>query len=265
MTDRLRRAGVLLSASTLMSVAGCGTEEIQPNHVVVATAAGGPDRGALVVTLADAPDPSSPSPSNQAGFDVRLDGELIAPYPCLDNTPFHVTHGGTSGVRFLDAGPRHFTVVAPRGSAIFEADGQVPGGGTARLFLFGRLDALAGRFAATPDVPSAGNEHVTVVNLIPDQAIEVVSCADATTCYPISPALALGDVFDAELPAVVSDDRRRSLDARGAGVGYRAVASASAPAPTVFALSVDPFVLTSSNPPPAVFVAAPRSLDEAAP
>jgi hypothetical protein len=104
-------------------------------------------------------------------------------------------------------------------------------------------------------------EHITLVNLVrTGQKLEVVRCTDAATCTPISPALALGDVFDAEVPADARDDCAyplysivpcfpASLTAGGGGIGYRVVPSAALPNPPVLALG--------SSAPPAVNVVVP--------
>ena len=109
------------------------------------------------------------------------------------------------------SGPAPFLNRRARPGAGLEGDGHVPGGGTANLFLYGPIDDVKGVFAPTPMLPSAGNEHITVVNLMRSgQTLEVVTCNDATTCTPISSALALGDVFDAEVPAVFDTCDRSS-------------------------------------------------------
>ena len=142
-------------------------------------------------------------------------------------------------------------------------------GSQLRLFLFGPLDALQGRFVVVPATPSAGNEHVTVINLMRSgQPIKVVSCTDATTCTPISPALAMGDLFDAEVPAVVSDDGFASLRSDGSGVNFRLVPSASLPNPPVLGLYVGLWgavvlvqrLVPVHRPPPSS--SAPRSLSQ---
>ena len=93
------------------------------------------------------------------------------------------------------------------------------------------------------------------------QAIEVVSCTDAATCTPISPPLAMGDFFQTEAPAVVSDDGYASLTATGAGIGYRLVPSATLPSPTVNAVYTGLQGLVyrpaGSNVPAPLFIAAP--------
>ena len=87
-------------------------------------------------------------------------------------------------------------------------------------------------------------------------------CADATTCTPVSPPLALGDTFDADFPASGRADAGvygTSLSAAGVGFGYREVATSSLPAPPVLPLMQSisiPFPL----PDPPIYVAAPEFL-----
>jgi len=156
----------------------------------------------------------------------------------------------------------HFAVLVPGHPPIFQGDGELAAGSWLRLYLFGAADAPQGRFVITADAPSPGNEHITVINLMRSgQTIEVVSCTDVTTCTPISPALAMGDCFQTEAPAVVSDDGYGSLTATGAGIGYRLVPSATLPNPAVNQLSSGVqgavFRPAGSKVPAPIFVAAP--------
>jgi hypothetical protein len=256
-------------ALTLLALAACSTQDIAPSQVVIADyqAGPGPDRGRVVVALSPTGD------SNQTQYHVLLDDDLVADSREDVWDPFTVTPGGEIGIGYLESGPHHFTIVAPGAAPIFEGDGQIPGGGAVRLYLYGPLAALQGRFVSVPDAASAGNEHVTVVNLMSSgQSIEVVSCTNANSCTPISPALSLGELFDAEVPAVISngcppdaapfaDCLPLSLSAEGAGIGYRLVPSYSLPDPPALPLGPIGFVY----PDPAtvtVFVAAPVSMTD---
>jgi hypothetical protein len=217
-------------AFTMLVAPGCGAQEGPANHLLLAAAAG-PDTGGMLVAFAPT-DPTFQAEQahvvtgpNVTAYEVLVDGELAT----LDDGSGHasavtVTEGGVSGRGYLNAGPHHFTIRAAGGPPAFEGDGQVPGGGTVRLFLFGPLAALQGRFVSTPDVPATGNEHVTAINLVRGgQTIEVVSCPDAS-CTPLSDPLALGDVFDTERPA-------------GDDVGFRLIPSTALPDPPVLAFS----------------------------
>jgi hypothetical protein len=268
MKDR-RGTSVLALAVTALGLPACATEDIEPN-LVIASDQSGPDKGGVVVAFAPLED-SYETARQETQYRVLLDGNAVSRSGGSDL--LHTNVGGNpEGVRYLNAGPHHFTVEALGGKPVFEGDGQVPGGGTAYLFLFGPLDAVQGLFLSIPDVPSAGNEHVTVVNLMRSgQTIEVVSCVDATTCTPMSPALAIGDIFDAEVPAVLEDCDPSfqvqgsafdggcftSRPTRGAGIGYRLVPSASLPDPPVNALTAGAWDSSMNSPRPAIFVAAP--------
>jgi len=241
-----RRPFALPFAFTMLLAPGCGAQDGTATHLLLA-AGGGSDTGGLVVAFAPT-DPTFQAEQihvaagpHLTAYEVLVDGQLAT----LDDGAGHrsavtVTEGGVSGQGYLNAGPHHLTIRAAGAPPVFEGDGEVPGGGTVRLFLFGPLAALQGRFVSTPDVPAAGNQHVTAVNLIGGgPTIEVVSCPDAR-CAPLSDPLALGDVFDTDLPA--DDD-----------VGYRLVPSDALPDPPVLAFSPDPS---------AVLVAAPVYLSD---
>ncbi len=270
MTDR-RPFRALPLAFALLALSACSTENIDPANVVVSQGLLGPDQGIFWIAYASTADTYQADQARSTmnwdapQYNVAMDGRLIAeeegtagsPVPQL--LPIAVEENGLAAAG-LDAGWHHFAVVARGHAPIFQGDGQVIPGGQLRLFLFGAAGAQQGRFAFVPFMPSPGNEHITVINLMRSgQAIEVVSCTDAATCVPISPALAMGDLFDAEVPAVVSDNGFGSLTASGAGVGFRYVPSASLPDPPVMALYVGPagVQLTGPSAPQPVFVAAP--------
>jgi hypothetical protein len=240
MEDR-RRPLALPFAFTVLVAPGCGAQGGTGNQLLLATDAG-PNTGGLLVAFAptdstfEAEQARLTTDPRPTAYDVLVDGRLAM----LEDGAGHaaavtVTEGSVTERGYLNAGPHHLTIRAPAGADIFDGDGEVPGGGTVRLFLYGPLEALQGLFVATPDAPAAGNEHVTAVNLmLSGQTIEVVTCADET-CAPISGALASGGVFDTEVPA-------------GAGVGYGLVPSTSLP---------DPPVLAFTTGPPNIFVTAP--------
>jgi hypothetical protein len=264
-----RRFSALPLALALAALPACRTQDIEPTQVVIADYQAGPaaDKGRVVVALSPTDD------SNQTPYRVLLDDELVLDAPGDFSSPFAVRAGEEVGTGFLESGPRHFTIVAAGEAPIFEGDGQVPGGGMVRLYLYGPLNALHGLFVSTPDAASAGNEHVTVVNLMQSgQTIEVVSCTDATTCTPVSPALAPGDQFDTEVPAVITYGcppgtipdaicPPPSLSPEGAGIGYRLVPSSALPNPRVLPLHpADAGIPGEAM--ATVFVAAPVSMSD---
>jgi hypothetical protein len=269
---RISRASL---ACTLMALAGCGTEEI-PGHRLVPSVQAGPDKGGVLVAFSPTEDTyeaaeQAMTSSTRTEYHLLVDGDVVTE---SGGSPLFTTlvGGNPNWVYYLPAGPHHFAIGAAGAPPIFESDGQVPAGGTANLFLYGPLDRVKAVLAPTPGTPSPGNEHITVVNLMRSgQTIEVVTCNDATSCTPISPALALGDVFDAEGPAVFDVCDRissppgswseggcfTSRTSKGTGVGYRFVPSASLPNPPVTALGWGATDAADADPRPAIFVAAP--------
>jgi len=259
MGDR-RRPLALPFAFTVLVAPNCGVQDGQANQQLLTAAAGGPDTGSIVVAFAPtaatfrAEQASLLTGPTRTAYDVLIDGEMAV----LDDGDGHtsaltVTEGSMSLRGYLDAGPHHFTIRASGAAPAFDGDGAIPGGGAARLFLFGPVEALQGRFVSTPDTPAFGNEHVTAVNLMENgQTAEVVSCMDGS-CTPLSDPLGLGDVFDTEIPATDSDPLTSSLTDAGTGVGYRVVPTAALPAPPVLAFQTEV---------PEVFVAAPVYLSD---
>lgn len=269
-------------AGTLLALAGCNTDQV-PGPFLIAGGQPGPDRGGLVVAFAPPENTYGAAEQNtgnvyQTAYYVLVDGEVVS---IGGSYPLTVFAGGNPiWAYYLDAGPHHFTVTAgPDQKPVFEGDGQVPGGGTAHLFLYGPLDHVTGVFVSVPSAPASGDEHITVVNLTRGgQPLEVVTCSDRTTCTPISSPLALGDVFQTEVPAVVDDCDPSSsasvpgswstggcftsITAQGAGIGYRVVATSTLPTPPVNAATwgVDGLV---ADPRPPIFVAAPVFVDAA--
>lgn len=243
--------GVMLS--------GCGAEP----HTVVLTARAGTDQGGVLVAFsptASSFDDEQADPQPSQPWQLWIDGQRAL----VDDgdghvSPLAVSEGGLSAVGYLDAGPHHFTMAASGGAATFDGDAEVPSGGTVRLFLYGPPEALQGRFVATPDVPASGNEHVTVVNLLrTGQRLQVVTCTCAASCTPASSDLALGDLYDTEVPAA-SDGDGATMTTDGAGIGYRVTPSPTLPDPPVLALRRGS--LTAGGPAEAasraIFVAAP--------
>lgn len=261
---------VLWFACMHLCLSACATKNVDPSNVVIASTSAGSNKGGLVTSLSptdatfQAEQARVATNPNLTQYDLWLDGDLLYDPEQAGQSLYTVTEGAENSVHYLDAGPHHFTIAAPGQAPIFDGDGQIPAGGNARLFLYGPLDALQGLFVSLPDAPTAGNEHVTVVNLMPTgQAIEVVSCTDAATCTVLSPVLALGDIFDAEVsanfpdcaptpsdPSPAVDGCGTSLTSDGAGIGYRLVPSASLPNPPVLALTIGAVYFYPLNPLP---------------
>jgi len=261
-----RRSFVLPPALVVVVLSGCGT----PASTVTLAADARADRGGLLVAFSPTASSFDDEQAHVAADANAAQGPQTSEFwhlwiddqrALLDagdgqSRPLTVSEGGLSPLGYLEAGPHHFMVGTSEGASIFDGDAQVPSGGTLRLLLFGRLEALEGRFVATPDVPASGNEHVTVVNLLrTGQSLEVVTCTGAAACVPVSPALGLGDLFDTEVPAC-SDGAAATMTADGVGIGYRAPPSPAMPAPPVLALQRTAGGPTEAAAPP-VFVAAP--------
>jgi hypothetical protein len=270
-------------AGTLLALGGCSTDQVR-GPFLFASAQPGPDRGGLMVAFAAPEDSYGAAEQGMVSADrtmyyVLVDGKVVS----IDASSYPLTvfaGGNPSWAYYLDAGPHHFTVTAMPGQRpVFEGDGQIPGGGTAHLFLYGPLDNVSGVFVSVPSTPASGNEHITAVNLMRGgQAMEVVTCSDRTTCSPISGALALGDVFQTEVPVVVDDCDPASpasvpgswsaggcftsITTQGAGVGYRLVATPSRPTPPINALTWGVDGLGVNSRPP-IFVAAPVFMTDA--
>ncbi|HLK91424.1 MAG TPA: hypothetical protein VKZ18_16115 [Polyangia bacterium] len=270
---KVRRPLSVLPLAALLAAAGCDTEIVNTSHVIYAHAQGGPDESALFVAFSstassyDAAEELLSTDANPTQYHILLDGNRVS-VGVDDGSGLWVTEGSQVGTSYLPAGPYHVTLVAPGAAPIFEGDAQLPGGGAMVLLLYGPLDALAGRFLSLPGAAASGNEHVTVVNLMRDgRAIQVVSCTSVPPCTPLSSALALGDVYDAELPSGISDDCAApraaevpcpsTLSRGGVGVGYGLVPSASLPAPPVLGLAPAAWPGAPDTGTSTVFLAAP--------
>jgi hypothetical protein len=269
-------------AVVLLVLPACSTEEVAPTtHIIVASEHPGPGMGDLEIYFAPADatyqqEEARILAGGQTEYRIMVDGEYLYQPTVTDLFEETVWRGGACTNAYLPAGPHHFTLVDPDGVRIFEGDGEIPADGTERIFVYGPLDALQGRFVPVPSLPAAGLQHLTAINLTMDgESLEVVTCTDATTCTPVASALALGDVFDGELPPFYNDCLPTNLDVssgaprtgcltslttQGAGVGYRVVPSASFPNPPINAIYG-----AESSPPggtPNLFLAAPVYLDD---
>jgi hypothetical protein len=241
MMDSMRWYRFLCVSAVLLALPGCWTEEITSGPVTIADVGPGPNRGGFLVVFA--PPDLTPEeqqarlarePPSKPPYILRLDGKRVS-YDA-DGVPsaFLVYEGGASGFGYLPAGPHRFEIAsAGDGRTVFTADGEIRAGWEIRLYLFGARGALDGRFIAYPEQPAQGILHVRVINLVRDgTGIEVVGCKEGTPCTPLSPALALGQSFEADLPAGSVVDRRFQL-ADGAAVGFRQVSTATLSDPPV--------------------------------
>jgi hypothetical protein len=244
MTRRLPIDWIVLASAVglvLLAVPACGTREIGTDQVVQVTGQADPSQGELLITVAPAPATyaeaqaaTGPSAKNPR-YHLLIDGkELMYPDPV---EPVTVGGGGAYGAGFHAAGLHHFTFVSLDDPTVFAADGMIVSGALTRLYVFGPPDSLQARFVVNPFVSPPGQQHLGAINLVRAEGvqIELLSCSDATTCTPLSPPLALGDTFDADVPAN-DGSAGTSLSGSGAGYGYRQVATASAPNPPILAM-----------------------------
>jgi hypothetical protein len=268
MKDR-RRLSALSFVFAALTLPACQTQQIEAPNVLVIGGPSGPDRADVMVQIApadatyEAEQARYQSRSEQPEYHVLIDGHYVSEPTTNGLWAVTIEEGGGLDLSYVAAGPHEFTIMDSNNEPTFNGESNVPGSGSLRFFLYGPLDALQGVFVPIPVGPPAGDDHMTVVNLLRSgQTIEVVSCTDASTCTAISPALALGDVFDADVPAVPSHpcpaslgpDNCDTLTADGVGVGYRLVPSATLPNPPMNALKQSFYSPTGS---PLNYLAAP--------
>jgi hypothetical protein len=233
-----------LALLTLSALPACGTKNVSADTVLRDNnLLPGPNQGSVLLVFAPlnatyaeylaGDDPGVPCIFLIDGKKlVDSDGEVQLIYP---------EPGAGLGAGNSEAGVHHFAITQMDGGTVFEGDGLVTSGALTRLYVFGPLNALQGRFVSYPLETPAGSAHISAINLVRSGGvqIEVVSCTDATTCAPVSPPLALGDTFDADFPASGPADagvHGSSLSADGVGFGYREVATALLPAPPILPL-----------------------------
>jgi hypothetical protein len=258
----------LCISAALLALAACSTEEISTPITYVGTGPG-PDRGLLMIVFAPSADTEEEGQAQARAnttvqfYGIFVDGRQLAFDGLGSYAPAPVTigEGGMYGGGYLSAGPHHFEIaVAGGGPVIFAGDAEIPPGSTTRLYVFGHAGARQGRFVSYPSVTAPGMLHVSLMNLVRlAPGLEVVSCADATSCAPLSPPLAFGQSFDADFAAGTSDGTRYSL-ATGASIGFRQIATAALPAPPVQPMSsiFDVLAAPGTVPPaPANLVFAP--------
>jgi hypothetical protein len=261
----------VLGATLLVSVAAltlpaCGTEELRADHVVVTYMPADPTAGGLLVALAPSAETydqqlaDSRANKNDAAYHLLIDGKELVFDDAGSFRAVVVARGGTFGAGFHAAGAHHFAFVAPGGSTAIEADAVIATGAVNRLYLLGPADALQTRFMSYPIAPPPGDQHISAINLVRAGGvqIEVVDCIDAANCTPVSPALAFGETFEADLPGrPVSNQGSSSLSAAGAGYGYRQVPTAALPTPPILSLWGADTLVTLEPGVPVALLAAP--------
>lgn len=250
----------LLGALTLSLLPACGTEEVNPGQTILDLSPTDPSQGGLLIVVAPTAETAAEAAqtTDEPSYHVLVDGkELMYDDPVQ---PIVVGGGGAFSAGFY-TGMHHFELAATDSPTVFAVDGVIASGALTRLYVFGPRDGLQARLVTYPFAPPAGQEHLSAINLVRAGGvqIEVVSCTDATTCTPLSPPLALGDTFDADVPSGPGGDGGNfSRSDGGDGYGYRQVATAALPTPPVLSMMAG-FGLGSSEPnaPPAAFIAAP--------
>ena len=253
-----------LSLSAVAALPACGTKDISSDTVLRDNnLQPGPNQGSVLIVFAplNATYSDYLAEPNPNLFLLLVDGKKLVD---SDGESYAIPAGNEYSAGNYDAGIHHFAMTEVGGGTVFEGDGQVTSGALTRLYLFGPLDALQGRFVSYPLETPAGSAHITAINLVRsgEIQIEVVSCTGVNNCTPVSPHLALGDTFDADLPNSGPADGGvygSSLSADGVGFGYREVATPSLPAPPTL-----PMLSASSDlwheAPGIRFVAAPEFL-----
>jgi len=253
-----------LGLSTLASLPACGTKDVGANTVLRDNnLQPGPNQGSVLIVFAplNATYSDYLAEPNPSLFLLLVDGKKLVD---SDGESYAIPAGNEYSAGNYDAGVHHFAMTEVGRGTVFEGDAQVTRGALTRLYVFGPLDALQGRFVSYPLETPAGQAHISAINLVRSGGvqIEVVSCVDATTCTPISPPLALGDTFDADFPADGPADagvQGSSLSADGVGFGYRQVATAALPTPPILPMLAALSGLWT-EPPGLKFVAAPEFL-----
>ncbi len=256
-----------LALSLGLALSACNTEEIAPHQVAVEFTQRDPGQGALFIfftstdaTYAAEQARASTNP-NLTEYHLFVDGREVVYDNVGSAVPVVVAEGDGNSASYWAGGMHHFEIAAAGAPAIFAGDGPIVGGAVNRLYLFGALDALQGRFTSYVFTPPDGSEHASVINLLRDgRSIELLSCTDASHCTAVSPGLALGDTFEGDFPVVASDNEFSSLSTTGAGLGVRLVPTALLPAPPIIPLGQNDFVLghtTSVLTRPLNFVGAP--------
>jgi hypothetical protein len=252
---------VVLLGSVLpaaLALSACGTHEVEPGQIVISPMPADPTQGGLLIVVApsaatyDQVQADARANKNDPGYHVLIDGKELAWDDTYVVRPLTVSGGGQWSAGFHDAGMHHFTLVAPGGATAVAADGVIASAALTRLYVFGPPDAREARVVSYPFVPPAGKEHVSAINMVRDGdvQIEIVACTDATTCAAVSPALGLGETFDADLEG--------GATSAAAGYAYRQVATASLPAPPVLPISGgDQLVGPDPGVAPAALIAAP--------
>jgi hypothetical protein len=226
MRDKTWRLGLSLSVVWL-GLSACATEEIGPH--TLADFKADPTRGELQVLLAPTADSYDEQQARFANpdYELFLDGKLAF-------APLTFWEGSQASFGLIPAGPHQFTVAAAGGGPIvFEGSAQVASLSVTKLYLFGPIDALQGRFVSYSALPATGTLHLSGINLVRGgPSMEWVSCADGRPCDPLSPPIGYGVTFAADFPAGATNGFWTSL-ATGGSIGYRPVPTPELPTPPV--------------------------------
>jgi hypothetical protein len=266
--DRIGRCAVLAVCGASLSIPACATEEVAPPALIYIGGTAGPNQGAFIVTFAPGAatydDEQAWVVSNLGAsqYSLSVDGALLARGP---DEPILLGEGSEAGIGYLPAGQHHLAVTAPNGGApIVAMDADIVAGAQNELYLFGPHGAVQSRLISYPTLPASGTMHVSAINLIQGgTAVEVVSCPQGATCTSLSPPLALGDAFEADLTALTVGRWPYYTLQGDATLGIREVPTATLATPPVSQLSAGYSFVTSATgvDPPANMVIAPLYVD----
>jgi hypothetical protein len=246
MTNSLRWCPALFVGAAWLGLAACSTQEISADPVLIPDLAPSADHGELTISFAPSEVSFEEQQANAAtpptGFYTFLDGRQLVWSSDVDGSlqPFVVGEAGTALIGYLPAGSHHFEIRAAGGGPTgFVGDGEIAAGSRTEVYLFRLAGAVQGRFVSYPAVVAAGTAHVVLINMIRSgQSIEAVSCVDASNCVPLSPPLALGETFAADVPMDATQNwpNGRFIVSNGAALGYRQVPTPAVSDPPVLPL-----------------------------
>jgi hypothetical protein len=236
------RRGPVLAFSigvVLFALPACSTQEIDPEPVQMLVGGPGWNSGALEIAFAPwESDFAAEQADNSVGdnFHLFVDGAQVAGWSYTGSLEqIVVSEGALNAIGFLPAGAHHFEIRAGfHGPTAFAGDGVLLPGAQTNLYLFGPPGGVEGRFVSLPYAVPAGTAHVSLINLIrTGQSLEVVACADISHCTPVSPPLAIGEAFAADVPLDGRQDWPTGQFAvsNGAAIGYRQVPTPAVPDP----------------------------------
>jgi hypothetical protein len=255
------RKTALLCIWAALLVLSCSTKEIGERPLFISDRFPNSDHGGLQITFA----PRADVYNEGVVGEVFMDGVQLADDQSGFLQPLLTLEGGREDMGYLPAGRHHFEIeevrLEARGPTFFSGDGEIAAGAITELYLFGRGDAVEGRFISLPAVVAPGTAHVNLINLIrAGQSLEVVSCMEGSPCVPVSAPLALGEAFAGDFPvdSMKSAVGGEPVVSNGAALGYRQVPSGAVPDPPVKPLSYNYWYDWGRlSPPTNIAVAAP--------